>query len=154
MRRRDFILAGGAVVTWPFAAAAQEPAGMRRIGVLMGYSESDSEAELELAAFVQELKKLGWADHGNLRTDIRWVSPTDSAAMKRSAQELVALQPDVIIASTVPTTAALLQQTRTIPIVFATVGDPIGGGFVASFRRPSSNATGFTIVAPLWPASI
>jgi putative tryptophan/tyrosine transport system substrate-binding protein len=112
----------------------------------MSYPESDSEAQLELAAFVQELQKLGWADRRNLRTDTRWASPADAAAMKRSAQGLVALQPDVIIASTTPATAALLQQTRTIPIVFATVGDPIGSGFVSSFRQPGGNVTGFTTV--------
>jgi putative ABC transport system substrate-binding protein len=150
MRRREFItLLGSAAAAWPLIARAQQPEGMRRIGVLIGYPEGDSEAQLELAAFVQELQKLGWADYRNVRTDTRWTSPADSAAMKRSAQELVALQPDVIIASTTPTTTALLQQTLTIPIVFATVGDPIGSGFVANFRRPDSNATGFTTADPL-----
>src|SRR5262249_39136004 len=129
----------------PLTAAAQQPDGLRRIGVLMGYPESDSEAQLDLVAFVQELQNLGWVDNRNLRTDIRWASPADDAAMKRSARELVALQPDVILASTTLTTTALLQQTRTIPIVFAAVGDPIGSGFVASFRRPGGNVTGFNI---------
>jgi putative ABC transport system substrate-binding protein len=119
---------------------------MRRIGVLMSYPEGDSEAQFELAAFVQELQKLGWTDGRNLRTDTRWASPADAAALDRSAQELVALQPEVIIASTTPATAALLQQTRAIPIVFATVGDPIGSGFVANFGRPGGNVTGFTTV--------
>jgi putative tryptophan/tyrosine transport system substrate-binding protein len=149
VRRREFItLIGSASVAWPLAAHAQQPQGMRRIGVLMGYPESESEAQLRLAAFVQELRQLGWEDHRNLQTDTRWASPIDAAAMQQSAQELVALRPDVIIASTTPTTAALLQQTRTIPIVFATVADPIGSGFVASFPRPGGNTTGFTTVDP------
>jgi hypothetical protein len=94
MRRREFItLLGGAAAVWPLAARAQQPDRVRRIGVLMGYSESDSEAQSELAAFVQELQKLGWADHRNLRIDVRWATPTDAAAMQRSAKELVALQP-------------------------------------------------------------
>ncbi len=147
MRRREVLtLIAGAAAALPLAAGAQQPEGMRRIGVLMSYPESDSEAQLEFAAFLQELLKLGWADGRNLRTDTRWTSPTDAAAMNRSAQELVALQPEIIIASTTPATAALLQQTRTIPIVFATVGDPIGSGFVASFGRPGGNVTGFTTV--------
>ena len=145
MRRREFItLLGGAAAVWPLAARAQQPDRVRRIGVLMGYSESDSEAQSELAAFVQELQKLSWADHRNLRIDIRWATPTDAAAMQRSAKELVALQPDLILSSTTPTTTTLLQQTRTIAIVFATVGDPIGSGFVASLSRPGGNVTGFT----------
>jgi putative tryptophan/tyrosine transport system substrate-binding protein len=147
MRRREFItLLGSVAAAWPLAVGAQQPEGMRRIAVLMAYTESDSEAQLELAAFVQELQKLGWADHRNLRIDTRWASPTDAAAMQRSAKELVALQPDVILSSTTPTTAALLQQTRTIPVVFATVGDPNSSGFVASLARPSGNVTGFTTV--------
>ena len=100
MRRREFIaLVGSFAATRPLAAGAQQPEGMRRIGVLIGYPESDSEARLDLAAFVQELQKLGWADRRNLRTDTRWASPADAVAMKRSAQELVALQPNVILAS-------------------------------------------------------
>jgi hypothetical protein len=145
MRRREFItLLGRTAVAWPLAARGQQPDRVRRIGVLMGYSESDSEAQSLLAAFVQELQKMGWADHRNLRIDIRWATPTDAAAMQRSAKELVALQPDLILSSTTPTTTALLQQTRTIAVIFATVGDPIGSGFVASLSRPGGNVTGFT----------
>jgi putative tryptophan/tyrosine transport system substrate-binding protein len=144
------MLIAGSVFGRPLAARAQQPQGTRRIGVLMAYSESDSEAQSQFAAFVQELQKLGWADQRNLRLDSRWATPTDASAMQRSAKELVALQPDVILSSTTPSTTALLQQTRTIPIVFATVGDPVSSGFVTSFRRPGSNATGFTTVdAPL-----
>jgi len=146
MKRRDLLYAlGNAALGWPLVSHAQQADRMQRVGVLMGYPESDSVAQLELAAFVQELQKLGWADRRNLRTDTRWASPADAVAMKRSAQELVALQPDVILASSTLATTALLQQTRTIPIVFAGAGDPIGSGFVASFRRPGGNVTGFTL---------
>jgi putative ABC transport system substrate-binding protein len=119
---------------------------MRRIGVLMGYAESDSEAQAQIAAFQGGLQKLGWMEGHNIRIDTRWTTPTDVAAMQPFANELIALQPDVILTSTTPTTTALLQQTRTIPVVFATVGDPIGSGFVASLARPGGNVTGFVTV--------
>ncbi len=147
MKRREFItLLGGTAVAWPLAARAQQPERMRLIGVLMGYAESDSEAQAQIAAFRDGLQKLGWIEGRNTRIDTRWAKPTDAAAMQRFAKELVALQPEVILASTTPTTNALLQQTRTIPIVFATVGDPIGSGFVASFPRPGGNVTGFVTI--------
>jgi ABC transporter substrate binding protein len=114
---------------------------MRRIGVLMGYPEAQS----EFASFVQELQKLGWAEGRNLRTDIRWGIPADPESMHRFAKELVALQPDLILSQSTPTTAALLQETRAIPIIFAIVADPIGSGFVASLARPGGNATGFVV---------
>jgi putative ABC transport system substrate-binding protein len=141
LRRREFIsLLGGAAV-WPLAARAQQPERIRRIGVLMGYPEAQS----EFASFVQELQKLGWAEGRNLRTDIRWGIPADPESMHRFAKELVALQPDLILSQSTPTTAALLQETRTIPIVFAIVADPVGSGFVASLARPGGNATGFVV---------
>ena len=149
MKRREFItLVGGAAspVLWPLGARAQRLERMRLIGVLMGYSENDSEGQAQIAAFRGELQKLGWMEGRNTRIDTRWATPTDAAAMQRFAKELVALQPDVILASTTPTTTALLQQTRTIPVVFATVGDPIGSGFVASFPRPGGNVTGFITI--------
>ena len=147
MKRREFItLLGGTAVAWPLAARAQQPERMRLIGVLMGYAESDSEAQAQIAAFRDGLQKLGWIEGRNTRIDTRWATPTNAAAMQRFAVELVALQPEVILASTTPTTTALLQQTRTIPIVFATVGDPIGSGFVASFPRPGGNVTGFVTI--------
>jgi putative tryptophan/tyrosine transport system substrate-binding protein len=118
---------------------------MRRIGVLMGYPESDSEAQTKIAAFRDGLQKLGWTEGRNTRIDTRWATPADAESMERFAKELVALQPDLILSSTTPTTAALLQQTRTIPIVFATVADPVGSGFVASFPRPGGNVTGFVV---------
>jgi putative tryptophan/tyrosine transport system substrate-binding protein len=114
--------------------------------VLMGYAESDSEAQAQIAAFRDGLQKLGWMEGRNTRIDTRWANPTDAAAMQRFAKEIVAIRPEVILASSTPTTTALLQQTRTIPVVFAAVGDPIGSGFVASFPRPGGNVTGFITV--------
>jgi putative ABC transport system substrate-binding protein len=117
--RRELLAAlGGAAVAWPHVARAQQPGEhMRRIGVLMGWPESNSESQSQLASFVQELQKLGWVEGRNLRTDTRWWIPTDPESTHRFAKELVALQPDLILSQTTPTTAALLQETRTIPIV-------------------------------------
>jgi putative tryptophan/tyrosine transport system substrate-binding protein len=149
MRRRDFIsLVGGSAVAWPIAARAQQPERTRRIGVLMGWPGSDLEARSEFTAFVEELQKLGWSDGRNLRIDSRWANPGDPESMHRFAKELVALQPELILSQSTPATAALLQETRTIPIVFAIVADPIGSGFVASFPRPGGNATGFAVTEP------
>ncbi len=146
MKRRELItLLAGAAAAWPLAASAQQPERMKRIGVLMGYPESDSEAQTKIAAFQDGLQKLGWTEGRNTRIDTRWATPADAESMERFAKELVALQPDLILSSTTPTTAALLQQTRTIPIVFATVADPVGSGFVASFPRPGGNVTGFVV---------
>ena len=143
MRRREFItLLGGAVVSWPLAARAQQPDRVRRIGVLMGFAENDSQAQAMIAAFREELQKLGWTEGRNTRIDTRWTTPADAVSRQRFAKELVALQPDVILSHTTPTTAALLQQTRTIPIIFANIADPIGSGFVASLPQPGGNVTG------------
>jgi putative ABC transport system substrate-binding protein len=148
VRRREFItLLGSAATAWPLAAGAQQPSGMRRIGVLMAFAESDPGAQAWVAAFRDGLQKLGWAEGRNIRIDTRWAAP-DVEAMQRFAQELVALQPDLILSSNTPTTAALLQQTRTIPIVFVNNADPVGSGFVASFPRPGGNVTGFTNLEP------
>ena len=148
MRRREFITLLGGAAAWPLAARAQQPGGKRRIGVLMGRAESNPEGQAWVAAFREELQKLGWAEGRNLRIDSRWSIPDDAETMQRIAKELVALQPDLILSHSTPTTAAMLQQTRTIPVVFATVSDPIGSGFVASFPRPGGNATGFTNIEP------
>ena len=148
MKRRDFITILGGAAAWPVAARAQQPERMRRIGVLMGYAESDSDAQARLAAFRDGLRKLGWAEGRNIQIDTRWPIPADLESMQRFAKELVALQPDAILSQITPTTAALLQQTRTIPIVFATVADPVGSGFVASFSLPGGNVTGFTSIEP------
>jgi putative tryptophan/tyrosine transport system substrate-binding protein len=140
MKRRDFItLLGGAAVAWPVAARAQ-PSRLRRIGVLMYWTADDAEGQARLAAFTQALKQLGWSD---LRIDTRWATADD---IRRHAVELVALAPDVLVAATgTATVAQLLQTTRTVPIVFVTVIDPVGAGFVANLARPGGNATGFTI---------
>src|SRR6516162_11747723 len=148
MRRREFITLLGAAAAWPLAARAQQTDRVRRIGVLMSYLESDPETQAWYAAFRESLQKLGWSEGHNIRIDTRWPIPADLESMQRFAKELVALQPDVILSHITPTTAALLQQTRTIPIVFATVADPVGSGFVASFSRPGGNATGFTSIEP------
>jgi putative ABC transport system substrate-binding protein len=120
---------------------------MRRIGALMAFAESDREGQAFIAAFREGLQKLGWAEDRNIRIDTRW-GALDADAMQRFAKELVALQPDLILAQSTPITAAMLQQTRTIPIIFAIVADPIGSGFVASFPRPGGNVTGFINVEP------
>jgi putative ABC transport system substrate-binding protein len=144
MRRREFVtLLGGAAATWPLAARAQQSGSIRRIGVLMGWSESDPEYQSRIDAFVQVLAQLGWAEGRNLRVDVRWTNG-DVQRAGILAKELVALQPDVILAGTTPATAALQRETRTIPIVFAVVSDPVGAGFVASLPRPGGNITGFT----------
>src|ERR1700738_9999 len=149
IRRRELIAAlGGAAAAWPLAARAQQPDRVRRSGVLMGYAESDSDAQAWYATFREALQKLGWTEGRNAQIDTRWATPADAGSMRRFAKELVALQPDLFLSSTTPTTTALLQQTRTIPIVFAIVADPIGSGFVASFARPGGNVTGFVTMEP------
>ena len=111
----------------------------------MGFPESDSQAQNYIAAFRDGLQRLGWTDGRNIRIDTRWATPAEADSMQRFAKELVALQPDLILSNTTPTTTALLEQTRTTPIVFATVADPVGSGFVAGFSRPGGNVTGFTV---------
>jgi putative ABC transport system substrate-binding protein len=134
------------MAAWPLSA--QQPDRVRRIGVLMGYAENDSDAQANVAAFREGLQRLGWAEGRNIRIDIRWPIPADLESMQRFAKELVVLQPDLILSHITPTTAALLQQTRTIPIIFATVSDPVGSGFVASLAHPGGNVTGFTSIEP------
>jgi ABC-type uncharacterized transport system substrate-binding protein len=149
MKRRDFIsLLGGAAAAWPLAARAQQPDRMRRIGVLMAFAESDPEGQAWFAAFREGLQKLGWMGGRNIRIDTRWTIPGDAESISRFAKDLVALQPDLILAQNTPTTTALLQQTRTIPIIFGNVADPVGQGFVASFPQPGGNVTGFINLEP------
>jgi putative ABC transport system substrate-binding protein len=149
MRRREFItLLGGAVVAWPLTARAQQPDRMRRIGVLMAFAESDREGQAFVTAFREGLQKSGWAEGRNIRIDTRWMTPGDAESIQRFAKDLVALQPDLILSHSTPTTATLLQQTRNIPIIFAFVSDPVGSGFVASFAQPGGNATGFITMEP------
>jgi putative ABC transport system substrate-binding protein len=144
MRRREFIaLLGGAAAAWPLAARAQQAQRMRRIGVLMGCDESDPEAQSNLAAFVQELQQLGWMDGRNMRIDYRW-SDGNVNRMQIFAKELAVLTPEAILAHTTPVTGALQRETRTIPIVFVVVSDPVGEGFVAGLSHPGGNITGFS----------
>jgi putative ABC transport system substrate-binding protein len=145
MRRREFIKLIGIATAWPLGAHAQQSGRMRRIGVLMALPESDREAQVRLAAFREELQKLGWAD---VTMDTRYMASSDTETLQRLAKELVALQPDLLLSQNTLTTEALLQQTRIIPIIFAIVADPVGSGFVASFPRPGGNVTGFIISEP------
>ena len=143
MNRRKFItLLGGTSAAWPLAARAQQPERVRRIGVLMGYADSDPAARSFIAAFVRGLEESGWTDGRNVRIEYRW-AVGDVEQMRTFAKELVALQPDVILANTTPVTLALHRATRTIPIVFAIVSDPVSEGLVASLSRPGGNITGF-----------
>jgi putative ABC transport system substrate-binding protein len=143
MRRRKFIaLLGSSAVAWPLTSRAQQPDRMRRIGALMSAAENDPGYQSLLATFRDELKKLGWEEGRNIRIDYRWKA-VDEESRQRLAKELVALQPDLMLGQSTPTTAALLQQTSTIPIVFFSVGDPVGEGFVAGLSRPGRNVTGF-----------
>jgi putative ABC transport system substrate-binding protein len=143
MRRREFItLLGIAGIVLPFAADAQQPDGVRRIGVLMPLAASDPSMKRQVAAFVRQLQKLGWAE-GRLQIDYRWAAG-DAERMQVFAKELVALQPHVLFARSTPVTAALLRETHTIPIVFTVVSDPVGDHFVESLARPGGNVTGFT----------
>jgi putative tryptophan/tyrosine transport system substrate-binding protein len=145
MRRREFItLLGGAAAAWPLAARAQQTERVRRIGVLMSVAEDDPEAQARLAAFRNSLQELGWADGKNMRMDTRW-GGGDSDRIRMYSAELVALAPDVIMASGGSVTGPLLQVTRTVPIVFTQTPDPVGAGFVDSLPRPGGNATGFTL---------
>jgi putative ABC transport system substrate-binding protein len=149
MQRREFItLIGGAAAVWPLAAQAQQPERMRRIGVLMAHTESDPEFQAYLGAFRDGLQKLGWSEGRNIRIDARWGALDDAELRQRSAKELIALQPDLILTQNTPPTASMLQQTRTIPVIFVIVADPVGSGFVGSLARPGGNATGFTIMEP------
>ena len=149
MKRREFItLLGGAAATWPLAAPAQQPDRMRRIGVLMAHAESDPEFQAYVAAFREGLQNLGWVEGRNFQLDFRWGALDDAELRKRAAIELIALKPDLIVTQNTPPTATMLQQTRTIPVVFVVVADPVGSGFVQNLARPGGNATGFTIMEP------
>jgi putative ABC transport system substrate-binding protein len=146
MRRREFITLLGSVVTaWPLAVLAQQGERMRRIGVLTsGAAADDPDGQIRSAAFLQELQHLGWTDGRNIRFDYRW-GAGDAENIRKYAAELVALAPDVILASGTATVGPLLQATRTVPIVFAQVTDPVGAGFIDSLAHPGGNATGFLL---------
>jgi putative ABC transport system substrate-binding protein len=148
MRRREFLtLLGGAAAIRPLAAQAQQPDRMRLVGVLMAYAQNDSTAQSWLAAFRVALAKLGWTEGSNLRIELRW-SAADADTIRTFAKELVDLRPNAIFGVTTPVIGVLARETRTIPIVFAGVTDPIGGGFVANLAHPGGNITGFTVNDP------
>ncbi len=145
MRRREFItFVGSAAAAWPLAARAQQAARMRRIGILLNASSDDPQYQAWVGAFLQELALLGWAIGRNVRIDTRWAG-ANAAEIRRHAAELAALAPDVILAHGAGPAGALLQATRTVPIVFPVVVDPVGGGLVDSLARPGGSATGFMV---------
>jgi putative ABC transport system substrate-binding protein len=142
MKRRQFIALVGGAAAWPLAARAQQPGGMRRIGVLVGNAESDPQAQAGLAKFTKALQDIGWNVGRNIAIDYRWAA-ADLERMATFAKELVALKPDLIVGSTTPVVEALQRETKTIPIVFVVVSDPVGSRFVNSLPRPGGNITGF-----------
>jgi ABC-type uncharacterized transport system substrate-binding protein len=145
MRRRDFIsLIGGVAATWPLAALAQQGERMRRIGVLSGLAANHSDTQALKAAFLQGLQQLGWTDGRNVQIEYRW-GAGNADNIRKYATELAALAPDVILVTGTTSVGPLLQATRTVPIVFTIVSDPVGAGFVDSLARPGGNATGFTL---------
>ena len=143
MRRRDLVaLLGSTAIAWPLVARAQQPSQMRRIGFLSLLAETDAGGQVQDAAFRKRLTDLGWVDGRNIRVDYRW-GAGNVGRVQMFAKELVGLNPDVLVGVTTPSTAALQSETKTVPIVFAMVSDPLGSGFVASFARPGGNITGF-----------
>ena len=149
MRRREFIsLIGGTAAAWPLAARSQQAERKRRIAVLLGWSEAPI-FRSSIDAFAQELARLGWEDGRSVEIDVRWANG-DVDRIPTLADELIALQPDLIFTSTTPVTAALRRKTNTIPIVFVIVADPVGSGFVAGLPRPGGHITGFTTVLNEW----
>ena len=141
--RREFIVALGGAAAWPLAARAQQPEQVRRIGVLMGIAENDPQAQAEITAFRQGLQRLGWAGR-NIRIAYRW-GQGEADRIRTVARELIALQPEAVLAVSTPAAKALLGETRTVPIVFVRVADPLGDGLVDSMASPSGNVTGFSI---------
>jgi putative ABC transport system substrate-binding protein len=144
VKRREFITLVGGAATWPLPARAQSTDRMRRIGVLMNTSVDDPEGQARLTAFLQELAQLGWIEGRNMRIDYRWAAGRDVDLFHKYVPELVALAPDVILASGFPSMVALHPVTRSVPVVFVLVADPVGAGFVESLARPGGNITGFT----------
>jgi putative ABC transport system substrate-binding protein len=145
MRRRTFVTLLGGAAAWPLAAGAQQGERMRRVGVLLNTAADDPESLSRLAAFFQGLQQLGWTVGRNVKIDTRWGLVGDPERLRKDAAELVALAPDVILTPTAPIVGALQQVTRTVPIVFAGVIDPVGAGLVETLAQPNSNATGFTL---------
>src|SRR5262249_27042613 len=143
MRRREFISLVGGAAAWPLTARAQQGERMQRIGVLMRTGGDDPQSKPRVAAFLQGLQQLGWTEGRNVQIDIRW-GAADAPSSRRYAAEMVALAPDVILTVASAATAAVQEATRTLPIVFVNVSDPVGAGYVASLARPGGNVTGFT----------
>jgi putative ABC transport system substrate-binding protein len=150
MRRREFIAGLGSTAAWPLAARAQQPSRMRRIGVLVSGDENDPERKTQISAFTKALEDLGWTVGRNVRMEVRWGGLDDTNRLRALARELVGLQPDIIVTTSTPSTAAVQRGTRRIPIVFSGVGDPVGSGLVAALNQPGGNMTGFGV----WEASI
>src|SRR4029077_5143805 len=145
MRRREFISLVGGAAAWPLTARAQQGERMRRVGLVLARAQDDPEAQAQLATFVQTLQSSGWTTGRNVQLDIRW-GAADPELSPRYAAEIVALAPDVILAATSAATVAVREATRTLPVVFVNVSDPVGAGYVASLARPGGNLTGFTFV--------
>jgi putative ABC transport system substrate-binding protein len=143
MKRRTFLMGIGTAVMWPRAVPAQQADRARKIGVLLNFRQDDPEGQAQFSGFTQTLQKLGWTEDTNLHTEVRWPG-NDAGLYRKYAQELVAIEPEVILAAATPSVAALQRLTRSIPIVFANVVDPVGAGFVASMAHPGGNTTGFT----------
>ena len=148
MRRREFIALTGAVgAAWPHMARAQQDDRTPRVAVLIPYADTDSEAQIWFKTFVNEMQAVGWTDGGNIRIDVRWTGG-EVGRIQRLAKELVDMQPTVVFAKTTPSVKAVLRETRTIPIVFTQVTDPVAQGLIESLDRPGGNVTGFTILEP------
>ena len=147
MKRREFVtLLGGAAAAWPLAARAQQGGRVRRIGVLSAFAEADPEVQASLTAFLQALQKLGWTDGSNIRIDSRW-GEANPTRIRAQVKELVGLNPDVLLVSTALVLQPLLEESRSIPIVFTQIADPVSAGFVASLARPGGNVTGFPVAS-------
>jgi putative ABC transport system substrate-binding protein len=142
IKRREFIAGLGSAAAWPLSVRAQQPERTRRIAVLMGFDENDPLAKLRISAFTQALADLGWTDGRTVRMDVRWAGADNNRA-RALAQELVGLQPEIIVTNATPATVAVQRETRTIPIVFSNVGDPVASGIIERLDRPSGNITGF-----------
>jgi putative ABC transport system substrate-binding protein len=148
LQRREFIALCAGTLAWPAVTRAQQSARARRIGMLMMYAEGDARGQAFAAAFRGGLEKLRWAEGDNVRLEYRWAG-SDAPAIEQSAKELVATEPELILSTSAPTTAALLKLTRSIPIIFGNLADPVGSGFVESLSKPGGNVTGFINVEPV-----
>jgi len=145
MRRRDFVTLLGGAAAWPLLVRAQQPDRIRRVAVLIGLAEDDPDAEARLGALRQGLEKLGWSEGRNIHLEVRFALPTNEQHVQLLVKELLAINPEVIVAQTTALTSAFRRESRNIPIVFIAVGDPIGAGFIANLARPGGNLTGLTL---------